>query len=206
VLRRNLWIVTGTVVLLAIFVQWFVEYNVAAKVLRGGLKDSDCESQTSDCQHSSSGFSRRGLACRNRINFCSDCTVSRLVRRTTEDRLSMPRAVCVRPPATAEVRIPPQSTGTRDPTVLRHSKQWQRAVFGQVLKSGGRSRCLNVLCQDPDTAPRTRLSRCNAPVDPEKQSFRRVAARAASERSGTSNAFSVIGSSVSGGLFTSPPA
>src|SRR5579863_8384816 len=71
--------------------------------------------------------------------------------------------------------------------------------FGQVLKSGGRSRCLNVLCQDTDTAPRTRLSRCHAPVDPEKQSFRRGAARAASERSGTSNAFSVIGSSVSGG-------
>jgi hypothetical protein len=33
----------------------------------------------------------------------------------------------------------------------------------------------------------------------------RVAARAASERSGTSNAYSVIGSSVSGGLFISLP-
>src|SRR5882757_219932 len=62
------------------------------------------------------------------ITFWLDCIVSRLVRTTTEDRLSTPRAVGGRPTSTVAPRIPTQSTGTPDSAVLRRSKKWQRGV------------------------------------------------------------------------------
>jgi len=58
----------------------------------------------------------------------ADRTTSRLVRTTTEDKLSTPRAVGVPPPANAEGQIPTQSTRTRNSAVLRRRKIWQRAV------------------------------------------------------------------------------
>src|ERR1700735_4116263 len=64
---------------------WLFEYNVGAEVLGGGLKDSDC--QTSDCQHSSSCFCRRGI-CHVEIGSASGeiYTTSRWARTTTESK------------------------------------------------------------------------------------------------------------------------
>ena len=69
--------------------------NVAADIMPS-LKDSDC--RDSDCHNSLlSVYPQRHVACRNRISFCPDYTVSCLVRTTTEDKLSTRRAVGVQP-------------------------------------------------------------------------------------------------------------